>query len=408
MNKRDVLILCQFFYPEYVSSATLPLEMAEDFIKNGLTVGVLCGYPKEYLDEQKKVPIVDNYNGIKIRRARYLQLDRKYFFSRIVNQISFVISIILKLKYIIEHKCIIVYSDPPMLPIVAAIVKRVFRVKFIFVAYDIFPDIAIAMNITKKDSIMTRIMNLINKAVYANASKIIALSEEMKDYILKYKLRKEMSLVNVIPNWYDKDKLTYGIITNSELESLKDGGKFIVLYSGNMGTCQDMDTIINVVLQLKDNADIIFIFTGHGNKFSEIKKIIEENNLHNTVLYSFLLGNDYSDILQIADCHIVSLSKGVEGLCVPSKTYSYLAAGRTLLAIMSQNTDVARVLKEYNAGFTFAQGDISGFSNAILYLNKNRNENKRIGENAREAFLNLYDRQICTKKYIDLVTNLLI
>lgn len=408
MKKNDVLVLCQFFYPEYVSSATLPLDMAEDFVKSGITVNVLCGYPKEYLYEHNKMmPILEKYNGINIKRVKYIQLNRKRSFSRIVNQLSFVISILLRLAYIIKHKCIIVYSDPPILPVITAIVNSIFKVKFIFVAYDIFPDIAIAMNKTKKNSIITKVMNLINNAVYSSASKVIALSEEMKDYILKYKLPSESSSVEVIPNWYDKNKLKYGVITDSELKLLKDNGKFIILYSGNMGVCQDMETITNVVLQLKDNKDICFVFTGHGNKSGNIKDVIKQNNLKNVTFYNFLLGDDYSNVLQIADCHIVSLEKGIEGLCVPSKTYSYLAAGRTLLAIMSQNTDIARMLKEYCAGFTFDQGDINGFSKTILYLNNNRDENNKIGENARNAFLNLYERQICTKKYTKLVTQIL-
>jgi Glycosyltransferase len=407
MNKNDVLILCQFFYPEYVSSATLPLEMAEDFVKKGILVNILCGYPKEYIyGNDKAVPITEKYNGINIKRVKYLQLNRKHSFSRIINQLSFVVSVISKLSYIKMNKCIIVYSDPPMLPIITSLVNRIFKVKFIFVAYDIFPDIAIAMNATKKNSIMAKMMELINKSVYSNASKIVALGEEMKDYLLKYRVPNE-SKIEVIPNWYDKNKLRYGVITNDKLKTLKDNGKFIVLYSGNMGTCQDMDTIVNVVLQLRNNKDICFVFTGHGNKANNIKKIIEDNNLENTIFYNFLVGEDYSNMLQIADCHIVSLEKGIEGLCVPSKTYSYLAAGRPLLAIMSQNTDISKMLKKYGAGFSFEQGNVNGFSETILYLHNNREESIRIGENARKAFLNLYERQICTEKYIKLVSHVL-
>ena len=45
--------MCQYFYPEYVSSATLPTELAEDLIEKGLSVDILCGYPKEYYEGKK-------------------------------------------------------------------------------------------------------------------------------------------------------------------------------------------------------------------------------------------------------------------------------------------------------------------------------------------------------------------
>lgn len=408
MNKIDVLVLCQYFYPEYVSSATLPLEMAEDFVISGLSVGVLCGYPKEYLSKgENDVKEYENYNGIYIKRVKYMQLERKHPLSRLINQISFVVAVLFRIRYILKHKCVIVYSDPPMLPIITSMLKRISRLKYVFVAYDIFPDIAIAMGKTKDTSIMTRAMNFINKSVYSSASKIVALSEEMKEHILKCKLPDGESKVKVIPNWHDKNKLKYGKIISGEIRSIKQNAEFAVLYSGNMGICQDMDTIVKAIFELKDHKDIIFIFTGHGNKARQIRETIKENKLSNVRFYDFLLGDDYSDVLQIADCHIVSLEKGIEGLCVPSKTYSYLAAGRTLLAIMSQNTDTAKIIKEYNAGFTFDQGDYTGLSKTILYLYDNREENKRIGENARKAFLDLYERNICTGKYINLVNDLI-
>ena len=46
--KKDVLFLCQFFHPEYISSAQLPFDTAKALQKSGLTVDVLCGYPREY------------------------------------------------------------------------------------------------------------------------------------------------------------------------------------------------------------------------------------------------------------------------------------------------------------------------------------------------------------------------
>ena len=45
--KRDILFLCQFFYPEHNSSATLPFDTAKYLAANGFTVDALCGYPKE-------------------------------------------------------------------------------------------------------------------------------------------------------------------------------------------------------------------------------------------------------------------------------------------------------------------------------------------------------------------------
>ena len=112
--------------------------MAEDFVISGLSVGVLCGYPKEYLSKgENDVKEYENYNGIYIKRVKYMQLERKHPLSRLINQISFVVAVLFRIRYILKHKCVIVYSDPPMLPIITSMLKNI-RLKYVFVAYDIF------------------------------------------------------------------------------------------------------------------------------------------------------------------------------------------------------------------------------------------------------------------------------
>lgn len=70
-EKKDVLFLCQYFYPEYVSSATLPYQTARVLVSAGFDVGVLCGYPKEYSNVQN-VSFVEVHDGIYIKRVRYV------------------------------------------------------------------------------------------------------------------------------------------------------------------------------------------------------------------------------------------------------------------------------------------------------------------------------------------------
>lgn len=148
--KKDVLILCQYFYPEYVSSATLPTEMAEDLVENGLSVDVLCGYPSEYSTD-KDLPKKQKYKNINIRRVKYIQLNKKRTLSRLINYFSFIFSMLLRWPRMMNYKCIIVYSNPPLLPIIPAILSAIFRKKFIFVSYDIYPDLAVLMDTIKKE-----------------------------------------------------------------------------------------------------------------------------------------------------------------------------------------------------------------------------------------------------------------
>ena len=117
--KKDILFLCQFFYPEYVSSATLPYDTALALKKAGFSVDALCGYPKEYATEDK-IPKKEIVDGMHIHRLKYLQLGRKGFVSRLINYFSFTLMVMLHLLKMARYKAVVVYSNPPILPWVAS------------------------------------------------------------------------------------------------------------------------------------------------------------------------------------------------------------------------------------------------------------------------------------------------
>lgn len=405
--KKDVLIMCQFFYPEYVSSATLPTELAEDLVEKGLTVDVLCGYPTEFYNG-KAVRKSEVYKGIHIQRVKYTQLNSKTKIGRIVNFFSFFMSILLRLPSLFKYKCIVVYSNPPILPLIPYFVSRISKVKFIFVAYDIYPDNALKLGAIQKGGLIEKIMNFINKKVYTHASAIIALGNEMKDYMIKRKIVVKPELVHVIPNWYSKKKINEkDVIHNKEFIKIREEWPFIALYSGNMGTFQDMDTILSCMNRFRNNPNILFLFTGHGNKVGYVKDYIKEKKINNAKIYGFLLGEDYSDVLKISDVCLVSLEKGVEGMGVPSKTYGYLAAGKPIFAIMSHETDIAKGLKKYNAGGNILQGDIDGLERLFLTYLNNKDCMEIYEQNAKKFFGKYYERNICTSMYLEVIRNII-
>lgn len=108
--KRDVLFLCQFFYPEYNSSATLPFDTARYLAQRGYSVGSLCGYPKEY-SAGGQVPIREAKDGVSIRRLRYMQLSRRSRLGRLINYFSFTLSVLLHLFEIRNYRAVIVYAS---------------------------------------------------------------------------------------------------------------------------------------------------------------------------------------------------------------------------------------------------------------------------------------------------------
>ena len=401
-KSRDILFLCQFFYPEYISSAQLPFDTVKALQKEGFTVDVLCGYPHEYLDG-KDIPVREEIDGLHIRRLKYIQTGRAGFLGRLINYFSFTFMVLLNLFRSARYRAVVVYSNPPILPWIASWAKVLFGTKLIFVSYDLYPEVATVTNTLREGNIICRLMNHINKCVYRRADHVVALSAEMKEFILQNR-DTSRDKVTVIPNWYrDQGERTDIQQDNRFRETVN--GRFVVSYFGNMGTMQDMDTILGAIRELKDDPGIFFLFAGHGNKMEKLKEIVEQEQISNITIHKFLHGKDFEDALAISDCAFVSLEKGATGLCVPSKTYSYMMQGIPLLAVMDE-CDIVRDI-EKGAGLWVRNGESEKLADAIRSLQSDPGQQKKMRQTCREIYLNHYTTEICTNKYVTLFRQLL-
>ena len=407
-QKKDILFLCQFFYPEYISSATLPTDTAIALSKAGFSVGVLCGYANEY-NLEKEVPLKEILEGIEIKRLKYKQLKRSSKVGRLINYFSFTLKVAMNFSQFRRYKSVIVYSNPPILPVIPALANKIFRTKVIFVSYDVYPEIAHITKSITEGGMISNVMKWANKIILKRVEKVVALSNEMKNYLLNCRPILNEKQIEIIPNWCEDkfDQNKEDNIQNNILKNIKDEDNLIVSYFGNMGICQDMDTIIDAIRQLKEKSKIKFLFAGHGKKMNYIKDIVKEENLHNVKIFDFLHGQDFEDALNISDCFIVSLAEGLTGLCVPSKTYSYMMAGKPILAIMEKDSDIVRDIEQHNCGYVIQNGGYLNLAKAIEELYTNSIKRKLMGENSRKIFLEKYTKEKCTKQYVDMMKNLL-
>lgn len=396
-KKKDILFLLQFFYPEYVSSATLPFDTATRLADEGFDVDVLCGYPHEYTDAMN-IPLRETVNNINIKRVKYLQPDRKKAIGRIINYLSLTVAMLFRIFTMKKYKTVIVYSNPPILPFVAALASKLFKCRLIFVAYDLYPEIALKTNSLSETSIIARVMNFINKFVYKQASAVVALSSEMKEYIIQNR-NISADRVHVIPNWYkdeyrisDKKENSFGALVRE---------RFVIGYYGNMGIAQDMEPIKQAIRYYKNDDKVCFLLSGHGSKHSEIEKMINDEKIENAYLYGFLKGDEYLDALSISNCAIVSLEAGLTGLCVPSKTYGYMMQGLAIVAIMDES-DIVRDVRA-GAGYHVCNNSAQSLIEIIAEMKDNASDCCSRGEASRNLYLKNYTPEICLEKYVELL-----
>ena len=402
-TKNDILFLCQFFYPEYNSSATLPFDTAKYLASHGFTVDGLVGYPKEY-SVDKHLPLEETVEGVNIKRIKYMQLGRVGMVSRLINYFSFTFHAWLETSYLKNYETVIVYSNPPVLPIVPILAKKKYGTKFVFVAYDVYPEVAYASQSLTPGSMISKVMNWINRKLYSAVDCVVALTDEMKEFLLEKRSELTSNRVVTIANWAH-EKESKPDHEAYERFGYKDG-QFVVSYFGNMGTCQDVETMMEAAELLKDDERVRFLIVGHGNKKDAVEARIRERDLKNVQLLDFLTGKDFQQAVAISSCCIVSLERGLKGTCAPSKFYSYLQGGQPVLAVVEKDSYLAAEVEDKKIGHAVEIGDGKGLRDAIVTMVENPGECEAMGSRAKKLYEDQYAYEVAMEKYRKLIDGL--
>lgn len=402
--KKDILLLSQYFYPQYITSANLTYDTACYLADSGLTVDALVGYP-DACNLTGKVPVRETIHGIGVRRIKYMEFRRASFVGRLVNYFSFVGGAFLRLAAMRKYRCILVYTDPPVLPVVPLLAKKLFGTKFVLVAYDVYPEIAYASGHIRPGGRMDRAVRMLNHQLYREADGVIALSDDMRDFLLANRPELSADRVHVISNWAHEEKLAAKPDYYTHFGYRED--QFIVSYFGNMGICQDMDTLLDAAEKLQDTEQIQFLLVGHGNKKENLETRVERQGLKHVKILDYLTGDEFKQAVAISSCCVVSLEKGLKGTCAPSKYYSYLQGGQPIVAVMEAGSYLEREICEQAIGCSAENGNGAQLAEALRQLAKDPKACREMGERAHRLYETRYAREICLPRYRKILEEIL-
>lgn len=407
-NPQSVYFLTQYFYPDVPSTAQLLTELAEDLSKYGFRVEVLTAQPS--YEKTRKLPTTEIYNGIIIRRVWNTHFHRSNILGRLLNEITFIISLIFALLFTrLENGIFLAVTNPPLMSAVLPILKRIKRVHYIYLIHDIYPDIAVKLGYLSSNSILTRLWEAVNKRALVNASKIIVIGECMKD-VIKAKLLKYQQCpkkIEVIHNWAD-EKQIFPVPKESNWFIKEYGleGKFVILYSGNLGMSHPLEPLMYVAKKFKDK-DIMFLFIGSGGKKPILEKMAKEMELKNVKFLPYQDKEILSYSLSSGDVAIITMEEGIEGLIVPSKLYSFLAAGRPILGVVSEKSEVGLIVEKAHCGYIVNSKELDKLSSTIEYLYNNPCLLIEFSKNARKIFESNFTRYRITKRYFEMINSVL-
>ena len=302
-----------------------------------------------------------------------------------------------------KYDVVLIGTAPPTVTISAEWYRKLKGVPYVYIVYDLEPDRAVVTNLLSANHPAVRILRHYQKGWLHRSHSIVVLGRCMRDYVsTHYKLLQ--SKVHVIPIGADPERI---VPASHDTHFRRKHGisGFVVQYSGNFGRYHDFDTILDAAAHLRDTQPgVTFLLVGDGAQKAHIQQRVADDNLTNVRMFPFVPENEYNDLLASADVCLVTLEPGMEGLCVPSKFYTIMAAGRPTIAMMSAECEVARILDEDNCGIRVPVGDPGQLSAAIDHMREDPQMRASMGANARtslvkrfsvEAIADLYYHVLC-------------
>jgi glycosyltransferase involved in cell wall biosynthesis len=263
---------------------------------------------------------------------------------------------------------------------------------------DIYPNIAIQMGLISDSSPLAWLLRRMSLFTMRHANGLIVIGRCMQRRVIEMGIKPER--IAFIPNWSNCNVVqSLPHDTNPFRYQQNWDDKFVVVFAGNIGIPQYFDDILEVCRRFHGQSDFVFALIGNGLRRQEIEAYKREHNLENIVLLPFQPHSEQSYFLSAGDLHLVSLREGIEGLAVPSKTYSILAAGRPIIYQGCESGEIARLIEEENIGQFVPLHDPDTLEKAILEYRRNPDLANRQGTNARRLTENRLNYQVICRQY---------
>ncbi|WP_072569046.1 MULTISPECIES: colanic acid biosynthesis fucosyltransferase WcaI [unclassified Enterobacter] len=147
------------------------------------------------------------------------------------------------------------------------------------------------------------------------------------------------------PNWSEVAR--FRDVTDADASTLRQqlalpADKKIILYSGNIGEKQGLESVIEAADRLRDQP-WLFVIVGQGGGKARLEKMARERGLSNVIFHPLQSYDALPALLKLADCHLVIQKRGAADAVLPSKLTNILAVGGNAVITAERHTELGQL-----------------------------------------------------------------
>lgn len=395
MSKQRLWIISELFPPDETSTAFILGEITNTMTQK-YEVKVISG--PEIYDKRKKLDTEHKFeinNEIEILRVEGIDADKNTFIGKFFRFliISWQLYKLAKCNIKKEDKVLLVTNPAPMVVLISRLKKKLGFELHILV-HDVFPENTIPAGLKLPSYVYMMIKKMFDSA-YGGANQLITIGRDMEK-VLEEKVRKTKipPKITIIENWADIDTVF------PQYQHEDNNRKVKIEYAGNIGRVQGLQMFLKL-LEISENKQLSFHLWGTGSEEENLKKYVQEHNMKNVTFHGAYFRSKQKDIINSCDIALVTLTEGMFGLGVPSKTYNVMAAGKPILYIGELQSEIGLLIKEKNIGYVYAPEDLVGIKRFINNLTFNQiPQLQQMGLRARKVAEEEYAKDIILTKFL--------
>ncbi|MEE9338239.1 MAG: glycosyltransferase family 4 protein, partial [Methylococcaceae bacterium] len=225
----------RFFYPDHSATSQLLSDLVFHLSRYESEIHVVTSR-RSYDDPTVIFPAIEEIDSIFIHRVWTSNYGRMNIVGRAIDYVSFYLFAFLKLIQLVSRNDVLITkTDPPLISIVTTFIAKVFGAKRINWIQDLFPEVAINLNVRKLQGVLGRILVRLRNFSLKGGQNVV-LGERMRQKLIREGINKDD--IKIIPNWVNGKNIR-PVSDNPLRKEWNLEGKFVIGYSGNLGRAHD-------------------------------------------------------------------------------------------------------------------------------------------------------------------------
>ena len=384
-----ILVVCQHYWPEPIAVS----DICEEMIRRGHTVHVVTDVPNypmgyiypEYKNGNRREEV---HNGVKITRTFTIGRRRNLVF-RFLNYYSYAISSTQFVKRLKEKYDVVFVNQlsPVMMACAGLAYAKKWKTKCVMYSMDLWPA-SVAIGGVKEGSIIYRFFRWVSNRIYTKADRILITSQMFREYF-KQKFGISDDVIEYLPQ--------YALSAfDSVLPEKTDKEHIDLLFAGNVGAAQSLNTVLEAAKILQDEEKLRWHIVGDGSELENLKSMASELSLTNVIFHGRKPMEQMPQYYAMADAMLVTLtSDPFVSMTLPAKVQSYMAAGKPVIA--ASNGEIPKVIEASGCGFCVPAENSEGLADAVKAFLAHPDK-KLLGSNARKYYENNFARDMFMTK----------